>query len=651
VTKPLWTPSPARVEASRIAGFIRQVNDSRGLSLQGYDELWQWSVDHIEDFWEEVWRAADPVVSQGYDSVLEDGDEMMGSRWFPGARLNFAENLLRHHAGERAEKTAVSWQDETGRTRSLTHAELYSEVSCMAAFLEDQGVFEGDVVAVYLPNRIEALITMLGAAAIGATFTSCSPDFGYQGVLDRFGQTEPKVLVTCDGYYYNGHRYDILKRVQELLLDIYTIERVVLVPVVHENPSRAGLRGALLWREAMEREPAEIHFAQRPFDHPLYILYSSGTTGKPKCIVHGQGGTLLQHWKEHALHCDIGPDDVVFYFTTTGWMMWNWLMSALQIGSCIVLYDGSPSQPDLHVLWKLADEQRITVFGTSPKFLASCAKAGLEPGEEHDLSALRALLSTGAPLSPELFEWVYSHVKEDLLLASISGGTDIISCFMGGSPVSPVYPGEIQKRSLGMAIAAFDASGEAVVGQQGELVCTRSFPSMPVYFWNDRENRKYHAAYFEHFPGVWRHGDWIEVTEHGGVVVYGRSDATLNPGGVRIGTAEIYRPVQHLPEVLDSVVVGHKVGDDVEVVLFVVLREGQELDDALSRKIRDVVRKSASPRHVPAKIIQAPGVPRTLSGKKVEIAVSRTLQGQEVTNREALANPKILDWYETVDLD
>ncbi len=647
MTKPLWTPSPERVEAARITGFMRRVSEARGLALADYDDLWRWSVDDIAGFWEEVFNDASPVVSAPPTAVVEHADQMPGARFFPGAKLSFAENLLRH----RSDRVAIHWRDEIGREQKVTYAELYDEVARMAAFLDDQGVFEGDVVAAYLPNRIEAIVTMLAASAIGATFTSCSPDFGYQGVLDRFGQTEPKVLVTCDGYYYNGQRYDILKKVQELLLDIYTIERVVLVPVIHENPSRAGLRGALMWKEAMEREPEPIRFAQLPFDHPLYILYSSGTTGKPKCIVHGQGGTLLQHYKEHALLCDIGPDDRVFYFTTTGWMMWNWLASVLQLGATLVLFDGSPSHPDLGALWQLAEDAGVTVFGTSPKFLGACQKAGLDPAATYDLSSIKAVLSTGAPLPAELFEWVYAHVGSDVQLSSISGGTDIVSCFMGGSPIDPVYAGEIQKRALGMAVEAWNPDGTpAPIGTQGELVCTKPFVSMPVGFWQDPKGKKYRAAYFEHFPGVWRHGDWITLTEHGGVIVYGRSDATLNPGGVRIGTAEIYGPVERLDEVVEAVVVGQDLGDDTRVILFVALRTGLELDDALRQRIRGVIKAEATPRHIPARIVQCPEVPRTLSGKKVEIAVTAMIHGRPVDNREALANPKALDFFATVDL-
>jgi acetoacetyl-CoA synthetase len=637
----LWTPSAERVETAHITLFIQQVSEARGLSLDGYDELYAWSIEDPAAFWEEMWRAAGVIASRPPDATVVN-PAMPGSSWFPGARLNFAENLLRF----RDDHPALVFVHESGAPPvTVTYAELADQVARMITFLDDQGVGEGDRVAVLLPNRIEAVVTMLATAAIGAVFSSCSPDFGLQGVLDRFGQIEPKVLVTSDGYTYNGKRYNIHKRVQELLLEIYAIERVVLVPVLHETPSRAGLRGALLWSEAIDRPASELQFAQLPFDHPLYILYSSGTTDVPKCIVHGAGGTLLQHCKELMLHTDVKREDVVFYFTSCGWVTWNWLVSSLAAGATVALFDGSPSHPDLHTLWKMAENVGVTVFGTSPKYLTACAKAGLKPGEEHDLSSLRAVLSTGAPLSVENFHWVYDNVKSDLQLSSICGGTDIVSCFMLGSPISPVYAGEIQKRGLAMAVEAWDDAGNPVVGEKGELVCTKPFPSMPVSFWNDPDGTKYRRAYFEHYPGVWRHGDLIEITERGGVIVYGRSDATLNPGGIRIGTAEIYRQVEAMDEVVDSLVIGQRWEDDTRVVLFVVLREGFDLDQDLVDRIKTRIRARTTPHHVPAKVLQAPDIPRTLSGKKVEIAVTRIIHGEEAKNRDALANPTALDFF------
>ncbi|MBW1878507.1 MAG: acetoacetate--CoA ligase [Deltaproteobacteria bacterium] len=641
MANPLWTPSAERVETARITRFIQQVNESRSLTLDSYDALYDWSIEDPAAFWEEMWKAAEVIASRPPDATLVN-PAMPGSTWFPGAELNFAENLLRY----RDDHTALIFVHESGAPPvRVTYAELAEQVARMIVFLDDQGVGAGDRVAILLPNRIEAVVTMLATAAMGAIFSSCSPDFGLQGVLDRFGQIEPKVLVTSDGYTYNGKRYNIQKRVQELLLEIYAIERVVLVPVLHETPSRAGLRGALLWSEAIDRTASGPKFAQLPFDYPLYILYSSGTTAVPKCIVHGAGGTLLQHAKELMLHTDVKREDVVFYFTTCGWMTWNWLVSSLVAGATVVLYDGSPSHPNLDTLWKMTDDLGVTVFGTSPRFITACTKAGLQPGREHDLSALRTLLSTGAPLSVENFQWVYDNVKSDLQLSSICGGTDIVSCFMLGSPISPVYPGEIQKRGLAMAVEARDAAGNPVVGEKGELVCTKPFPSMPVSFWNDPDGEKYQSAYFNHYPGVWRHGDFIEITERGGVIVYGRSDATLNPGGIRIGTAEIYRQVEAMDEVVDSLVIGQRWEDDTRIVLFVVLREGIVLDEDLMGRIRTRIRTRTTPRHVPAKVLEAPDIPHTISGKKVEIAVTRIIHGEGVKNRDALANPSALDFF------
>jgi acetoacetyl-CoA synthetase len=528
---------------------------------------------------------------------------------------------------------------------TLTYAELYRQVARFARFLADAGVTAGDRVAGFLPNRPEAVVAMLAATSLGAIWSSCSPDFGFKGVMDRFGQIGPKVLVTADGYFYNGKPFDSLTRVAEVAREIAAVERIVVVPFVSAAPDLSAVPKALLWPEALANGAEEIAFAQLPFEHPVYIMYSSGTTGVPKCIVHGAGGTLLQHAKELMLHTDLGRDDTIFYFTTCGWMMWNWLVSSLLTGATVVLFDGSPTYPDASVLWTMAQDLKITVFGTSAKFIAVCQKAEVRPGARFDLSPLRAVLSTGSPLSAEDFEWVYREVKADLQLASISGGTDIISCFMLGSPVSPVYSGEIQVRGLGMKVEAWDDDGRPVVGQKGELVCTAPFPSMPVSFWNDPGDEKYLDAYFRHYPGVWRHGDYIEITEHGGIVVYGRSDATLNPGGVRIGTAEIYRQVEALEEVVDSLVVGQPWQNDVRVLLFVMLRPGLKLDDALVKKLKEQIRKNTTPRHVPEKVLQVADIPRTINGKKVELAVVKTIQGEEVKNVDALANPEALAYF------
>jgi acetoacetyl-CoA synthetase len=553
--------------------------------------------------------------------------------------MNFAENLLRHD-GDQPALLSV-W--ENGAEQALSHSELRDAVGRFRAFLVERGVGVGDRVAAFMPNRPEAVIGMLAAASLGAVWSSCSPDFGFSGVMDRFGQIQPKVLLAADGYRYNGKAFSCCERVQEVASAIASIETVVLVPLLGEGT----VEGAILFPDALNREP-QLAFEQLPFDHPLYILYSSGTTGVPKCIVHGAGGTLIQHAKELLLHSDLKPQDRLFYFTTCGWMMWNWLVSGLLSGAAVVLYEGSPAHPDLGTLWRMAAKHKLTHFGTSPKFLTACAKAGVVPSEQ-DLSSLRVVLSTGAPLSVENFEWVYENVGP-VQLASICGGTDIVSCFMLGSPIDPVYAGEIQKRGLGMDVQAWDEGGQPVIGEKGELVCVTPFPSMPVGFYNDDDGSRYRAAYFETYPGVWRHGDFVEVTQRGGVVVYGRSDATLNPGGVRIGTAEIYRQVERLDEVVDSIVVGQRFRDDTRVVLFVVLREGESFTAELARRIRRQVRQNCTPRHVPSVIREAPAVPRTISGKKVELAVTRLIHGNKVANADALANPDSLSFYREVEL-
>ncbi len=637
----LWKPTDEQIARTQLAHFIEGVNRERGLSLDGYDALYQWSITEIADFWESLWRFADIRHSVPYTSVLEN-PVMPGARWFSGSRLNFAENLLRYRGDAPALVFIGEGGAEGGR---LSYDELYSAVARLSRFLRERGVGVGDRVAGFMPNRIETVVAMLAATSIGAIWSSCSPDFGFKGVMDRFGQIEPKVLVTADGYFYNGRPFDSLERAAHVAGEIASIDTLVVVPYVRETPDLSGVAKAVAWDEALANDATEVEFEQLPFEHPIYIMYSSGTTGVPKCIVHGAGGTLLQHAKEHMLHADIGPSDVVFYFTTCGWMMWNWLVSALATGASLILFDGSPGHPDMSVLWRVAAEQKMTVFGTSAKYISMCEKAGIHPGADFDLSRLRALMSTGSPLSVEGFKWVYREVKNDLQLASICGGTDIISCFMLGSPIDPVYAGEIQKRGLGMKVEAWDESGRPVIGEKAELVCTAPFPSMPVEFWRDLKGEKYHDAYFAHYPGVWRHGDYIEITERGGVIVYGRSDATLNPGGIRIGTAEIYRQVEALDDVVDSLVIGQQWQDDVRVVLFVVLRGGLELDDELAARIRSVIRAGCTPRHVPARILQVADVPRTLNGKKVEIAVTKIVHGEEVGNRDALANPEALELY------
>ncbi len=641
---PLWTPAAERTERSNMTAFRRYVNQTFSTNLADYDALYDWSVQETSDFWQAVWDFTGTVCSQPAERVMSE-PRMPGTEWFAGAKLNFAQNLLRYSD----DREALVWVCENGERESVTSAQLRARVAKLAAWMRSVGVTCGDRVAGFVPNRIESIVAMLAATSIGAIWSSCSPDFGFKGVMDRFGQIRPKVLITADGYRYNGKVHDSLARVAEVVQAIDSIEQVVVFAMVSDQPDLSSLGGkGVAWSAAIDNDASDVVFEQLPFDHPLYIMYSSGTTGVPKCIVHGAGGTLLQHAKELVLHTDLIRDDSIFYFTTCGWMMWNWLVSSLLTGAKIVLYDGSPAYPDARVLWRMAANEGVTVFGTSPKFITLCKKAGISPMSEHSLK-VRTLMSTGAPLSAENFEWLGEHMH-GVQVASICGGTDIISCFMLGVPTEPVYAGEIQKRGLGMAVEAWAGERAPVLGQKAELVCVKPFVSMPVSFWNDPGGAKYHSAYFDVFPGVWRHGDFIEITDRGGVIVYGRSDATLNPGGVRIGTAEIYRVVEEFDEVVDSIVVGQPHKDDVRVVLFVVLRPGLQLQPELIAAIKKRIRAEATPRHVPALIVAAPDVPRTISGKKVEIAVTRVLQGETIHNRDAMANPEAIDWYAAIDL-
>ncbi len=643
--EPLWTPTPERIEKARITEFMRGLT-AGGVGASTFDDLYQWSISEPEAFWQAVWDFCAVVGERGMRTLV-DGQRMPGARWFPEAELSFAENVLRR----RDEELAIVFRREDGLKRQLTFRELREEVGRLQAALQAAGLRPGDRVAAILPNIPEAVVAVLAVASLGAVWSSCSPDFGAPGVLDRFGQIEPKFLLAADGYLYKGQRFDGFEKLAAIQAGLPTVERTVVVAYTGEALSLRGLRNAVWWREFAGEGPApEPKFARFPFDHPLYILFSSGTTGKPKCIIHGAGGTLLQHLKEHQLHNDLGPGERLFYFTTLGWMMWNWLVTGLASGATLVLFDGNPFHPGPEVLWDLAADEGVTVFGTSAKFIDACKKAGLEPARSHELSRLRAILSTGSPLMPESFDWVYGAVKHDLHLASISGGTDIVSCFVLGCPVLPVYRGEIQCRGLGMKVEVFDDGGNSVVGEPGELVCTAPFPAMPVGFWNDSDGARYSAAYFERFPGVWHHGDWMQLTDHDGAVIYGRSDATLNPGGVRIGTAEIYRQVEQLEEVEESIVVGQDTGDgDQRVVLFVKLREGVELTDSLLSSIRKRIRDNATPRHVPAVIAQVTDIPRTRSGKISEIAVRDVLHGRPVKNTEALANPEALAQFRNPD--
>jgi acetoacetyl-CoA synthetase len=658
VSDPIWSPSPDSVARANLTRFIALVRDE-GAPVSDYASLYRWSIDRREEFWAAVWRfcgvIAEDIPGHGHwYTTLVGRDRMapptpdLGPTWFLGARLNFAENLLRHRDDQPA---LVAW-GETGRQSVTTYAELYDAVARVAAALRTDGVGPGDRVAGFMPNLPETVIMMLAAASIGAVWSSCSPDFGVNGVLDRFGQIQPKVLVVAAGYRYAGKQIDCMPRVREIAARIPDIKRVVVVPFGGTPVDVAGLPHGIAWSDYAPAEPPAppLEFARLPFDHPLYIMYSSGTTGLPKCMVHGAGGTLLQHLKEHALHVDIGREDRVFYFTTCGWMMWNWLVSALALGATVVLYDGAAILKRTPIMWDLAAKERITVFGTSAKFIALTEKEGRRPVQSHDLSALRCILSTGSPLAEHSYDYVYQHVKPGVQLSSISGGTDIVSCFALGNPLLPVYRGELQCRGLGMAVDVFDEDGKpAPLGQAGELVCTAPFPSMPVRFWNDAKSEKYHDAYFAVYPNVWRHGDWAERTAHDGLIIHGRSDATLNPQGVRIGTAEIYRQVEQLEEVVESVVVGQDVttpfGTDVRVVLFVRLREGLTLDEALRDRIRARIRENASTHHVPRKIVQVTDIPRTISGKISELAVRNVIHGRPVKNTDALANPASLEQY------
>ncbi len=638
----LWKPSEEKIKRTNIYRFMEFVNQRFDKAFTEYESLYQWSVEYISDFWDAMWDFTDIKASKPYDRVTDDVKKMPGVRWFPGACLNFAENLLRY----RDEQTALVFRGEDHEIRVMSYAALYNKVARLAKSLQDMGVQPGDRVTGFMPNMPETIVALLAATSIGAVWSSCSPDFGIKGVLDRFGQIKPKVLFTADGYWFKGKRLDSLQRIFGILKELPSIERVVVVSYTEEAPDIGSIPKAVHFRDFISDESqSDLEFEQLPFDHPLYIMYSSGTTGLPKCMVQSAGGVLINQLKELLLHTDLKRQDTIFYYTTCGWMMWNWLVCSLGVGATLVLYDGNPFHPDPGALWRMAQDEKITVFGTSAGYISALMNTGLSPGREYDLTPLRAVLSTGSPLSVEGFRFIYQEVKEDLQLSSISGGSDINGCFALGNPMGPVYGGELQCRGLGMKVEAFDEKGASVINQKGELVCTAAAPSMPIYFWDDPGNEKYHAAYFDVYPNVWRHGDFIEINDRGGVVIYGRSDATLNPGGVRIGTADIYRLVEQLPEIEDSLVVGQDWKNDIRVILFVKMRDDMELTDDLKNRIKQILREEASPRHVPAKIIAVPGIPYTLNMKKVELAVKKVIQGQEVLNKDALSNPESLDYY------
>jgi acetoacetyl-CoA synthetase len=621
------------------------VNERHGTSFTEYGPLWTWSVESIPDFQAAVWDFMEIVHSRPYDEVLVDGDRMPGAKWFTGATLNFAENLLRYRDG----RLAIIFKGEKQDSVRITYGELYDRVARLARAMREYGVRPGDRIAGFMPNMTESIIAMLASASIGALWSSCSPDFGIKGVLDRFGQIEPRIVFTANGYSYNGNCFDSLSRISEIIDQLPSVETVVVVPYTVQDPDISSVPKAVHYRDFVSnRIGLEIEFEQLPFDHPLYIMYSSGTTGLPKCMVQSAGGILLHQMKELSLHTDVKREDRLFYFTTCGWMMWNWMTSALSLGATVVLFDGSPFFPKPGALFKLAAEEGITIFGTSARYIAALEKLDKNPGEDYDLSALKTILSTGSPLHVGEFEYVYRAIKDDLCLSSISGGTDLNGCFAAGNPMGSVWAGELQCRCLGMNVRAFDGEGKSVVGRQGELVCLSPFPSMPIYFWNDPDGEKYRKAYFDVYPGVWRHGDFIEITEHDGVIVYGRSDATLNPGGVRIGTSEIYTIMSQIPEIADSLVVGQEWKDDVRVVLFVKMADGAQLTDELQDHIRKTIRAQASPRHVPKKIIPIDDIPYTINLKKVELAVKKIIHGQEVLNQDALRNPESLKLYKDI---
>jgi acetoacetyl-CoA synthetase len=628
--KPLWTPSAERAAATGLARFMKLAGK------RDYAELHRWSVEHGAEFWNLLWDFCEVRGEKGARTLV-DGERMPGAKWFPDARLNYAENMLRQRG---AGDAMVFWGEDRIRRR-LSHDQLRRLVSRIAQALADAGVEKGDRVAGYLPNVPEATAALLATASLGAIWSSCSPDFGVQGVLDRFGQIEPKILFCADGYLYGGKEFDAQEKTSRVLEKLPSVEECVVVDYLGA-PASAGTS---LYEFLDPFDAQELRYEPVAFDHPLYILYSSGTTGVPKCIVHGTGGSLLQHLKEHRLQSDVGPGDRLFYFTTLGWMMWNWLVSGPGSGATLLLYDGSPFVGRGKVLFDFADAEGMTHFGTSAKFIDALAKTGVRPKQTHRLEKLRAILSTGSPLAPEGFDYVYENVKSNVCLSSISGGTDIVSCFVLGNPMGPVWRGEIQAKGLGMAVEVFGEEGKPVRGEKGELVCTRPFPSMPVGFWNDPDGSKYRAAYFEKYPNVWCHGDWCEETEHGGLIIYGRSDAVLNPGGVRIGTAEIYRQVEQLDEVLESLAIGQDWEGDVRVVLFVKLKEGVSLSEGIVSLIKRKIRDNTTPRHVPAKIVQVPDIPRTKSGKIVELAVREVVHGRPVKNLEALANPEALEHF------
>ena len=642
MNKILWKPKIS--EKSHVSNFIDEINKKNNIQIDKYEELYEWSISNPKQFWEETWKYSNIISSSDYHEIVDDITKMPGAEWFSGAKLNFAENLLRF----RDDRPAIHYKSENSKIRTITYKSLYSSVEALSFSLRSIGVKKGDRVAGYISNIPEAIIAMLATSSIGAIWSSTSPDFGVNGVLDRFSQIKPKVLFATSGYSYNGKYYDSLKNIHEITQKIKSLVQVVIINQREENVQKIKIRNSILYKKFISKDPKALIFEQLPFNYPLFVLYSSGTTGLPKSIVHSAGGTLIQHLKEHLFHCDLNRDDNIFYFTTCGWMMWNWLVSSLAVGSAITLYDGSPFYPQKTTLWKMVDELKISVFGTSAKFIEACMNTKLKPQNISTLKSLRTILSTGSPLIEECFDYVYKDIKEDILLGSISGGTDIISCFALSSPLLPVIRGELQCRGLGMDVYAYDQNQNSLIGEKGELVCCTAFPSMPIYFWNDPDGTKYKKAYFETFKGIWHHGDLISISKTGGVKIYGRSDTTLNPGGVRIGTAEIYRVLSSLSYIEDSLVVGQKWKTDQRIILFVQLKNNAVLGQNLINELKAQISRECSHRHRPSRVLQVAGIPYTMNGKKVELAIKQILDNEPVLNIDALKNPETLEYFKNI---